>query len=80
MELVEGKEMFYTISKLGVYNELFASNIFKQILSAILYLHNNLICHRDLKPSNILCNFDGSIVKIADFNVSKFADKSKKKV
>lgn len=31
-------------------------------------------CHRDLKPNNILCSEDGEIVKITDFNISKFAD------
>lgn len=40
-----------------------------------------MVCHRDLKPNNILCTADGKIVKITDFNVSKFAhsDNSHKK-
>jgi len=36
-------------------------------------MHEKKVCHRDLKPSNILATEDGKCVKIADFNVSKFA-------
>jgi len=41
-------------------------------------MHNVGVCHRDLKPNNILASNDGKIVKITDFNVSKFIDKGKK--
>ena len=37
------------------------------------------MCHRDLKPANILCSEDGEIVKITDFNISKFCDDTNKK-
>lgn len=40
-------------------------------------MHDHYICHRDLKPNNILCNQDGTEVKITDFNVSKFSDSYK---
>ncbi|EAR90042.2 Serine/Threonine kinase domain protein (macronuclear) [Tetrahymena thermophila SB210] len=74
MELINGKEMFEVIHELGHYSELVASKIFSQILDAIAYMHQNYCCHRDLKPNNILCNSDGTEVKITDFNVSKFSD------
>jgi len=79
MELAECCEMFEVIKDLGHYSEAVASGIFKQILAGVSYLHTNGVCHRDLKPNNILVSKDGKIVKITDFNVSKFLDKTEEK-
>jgi hypothetical protein len=43
-------------------------NIFKQILSAVQFLHSNQIVHQDIKPANIL--FVGGIPKLCDFGLS----------
>ncbi|CAK74290.1 unnamed protein product (macronuclear) [Paramecium tetraurelia] len=74
MELVKGQEMFEVINKLGHYSESVAKELFKQLLSAIEYMHRNGICHRDLKPNNILCVENKQQIKVTDFNVSKFSD------
>lgn len=47
--------------------------LFKQILEAILYAHENLVIHRDLKPGNIFVNNAGK-VKILDFGISKLLE------
>jgi len=78
MELAECGEMLETITDLGHYSEAVASGIFKQILAGVNYLHMNGVCHRDLKPNNILVSRDGKIVKITDFNVSKFSENKSK--
>ena len=44
--------------------------ILYQIMSGVLYLHNNNIIHRDIKGANILLNNKGDI-KIADFGLAR---------
>mmetsp|Transcript_14633 Transcript_14633/g.37275 ORF Transcript_14633/g.37275 Transcript_14633/m.37275 type:complete len:342 (-) Transcript_14633:188-1213(-) len=73
MELVTGKELFDKIVERGQYSEEDASNVIRQLVSAVEYLHANGIAHRDLKPENLLsADVDGKeIIKIADFGFSK---------
>jgi len=73
MELVLGKELFDKIVERGQYSERDASNIVRQIVAAVDYLHANGIAHRDLKPENLLSagDSDKEIIKIADFGFSK---------
>lgn len=51
--------------------ESILSNITKQILLGLYYLHKEKHqIHRDIKPANILINSDG-IVKLTDFGISR---------
>ena len=56
------------------FSEKEAAMIFKQIITAICYCHNQGICHSDLKMENILLltNQKNSIIKLIDFGLSKF--------
>jgi len=54
----------------SVLGEALASKLFRQLISAMQYLHLNAVAHRDLKPENILITLDGDI-KVADFGVSQ---------
>jgi calcium-dependent protein kinase len=77
MEECKGGELFDILARRAktrsFYNEREAAKIFKQIMSAIFYLHNQGVCHRDLKPENILFfdNKDDYYVKLIDFGLSK---------
>ncbi|XP_018430383.1 PREDICTED: calcium/calmodulin-dependent protein kinase type 1B [Nanorana parkeri] len=69
MELVTGGELFDRIIERGYYTEKDASQLVRQILDALQYLHNMGIVHRDLKvpwPQNEL--------KLGDFGLSKIED------
>lgn len=74
---IEGIDLDKYIRKYKRCNEDKAKIIFKQILSAIDYIHGKGICHRDIKPDNIMIVPDTLHVTIADFNVSKDFSKLK---
>lgn len=48
--------------------------IFKQLISALIFLHQNGIYHRDIKLENILINTDMTI-KLIDFGFSNFGNR-----
>lgn len=72
-ELYSGGELFDKIVAVKQFTERQASDIIRQILSAIYYCHSNNIVHRDLKPENILYESDkpDSLLKIIDFGTSR---------
>ncbi|XP_022804611.1 calcium/calmodulin-dependent protein kinase type 1-like isoform X1 [Stylophora pistillata] len=73
MDLVQGGELFDRIVEKGSYTEQDASDLIKQILEAVDYLHSQGIVHRDLKPENLLyfSPEDNSKIMISDFGLSK---------
>ncbi|ORM40072.1 5'-AMP-activated protein kinase catalytic subunit alpha-2 [Babesia sp. Xinjiang] len=71
MEYVEGKELFDYISQSGRMSEAEVIRIMRQILSAVDFCHNKMICHRDLKPENIMLDRQKNI-KLGDFGLSNF--------
>jgi serine/threonine protein kinase len=70
MEYVDGKTLKDWIEKSGRIEYPQAIKIFKQVLSAIQYAHDQGIIHRDIKPSNIMLDRDRK-VKITDFGLAK---------
>jgi len=73
MELVTGGELFFKIVERGSYSEKDASDIVRQIVHGVQYLHTLGIAHRDLKPENLLVSVQEGkeTIKIADFGLSK---------
>ncbi|GMR45400.1 hypothetical protein PMAYCL1PPCAC_15595 [Pristionchus mayeri] len=76
MELVTGGELFDRIVAKGSYTEKDASNLIKQVLAAVQYMHDNGVVHRDLKPENLLYfnSDEDSKIMISDFGLSKTED------
>ncbi|BBM96818.1 hypothetical protein MPTK1_1g00950 [Marchantia polymorpha subsp. ruderalis] len=72
-ELVTGGELLERVLAKGRYTELEAATTINQVLNGVAYLHSIGIVHRDLKLENILLKSkdDDSVVKIADFGLSK---------
>lgn len=73
MELVTGGELFDRIIAKGSYSEKDASNLIRQVVDGVNYLHGLGIIHRDLKPENLLyySPAEDSKIMISDFGLSK---------
>ncbi|EGG23060.1 putative protein serine/threonine kinase [Cavenderia fasciculata] len=69
LEYISGGELFDYIVARGRLSEKEARKFFRQILSGLIYCHENMVCHRDLKLENILVDDEGNI-KISDFGYS----------
>jgi len=76
LQMVSGGELFDKIVERGNYSEKDASNIVRQILGAVSYLHSEGVVHRDLKPENLLCaEKNGEMhIYVADFGLSRVYD------
>uniref|UniRef100_A0A7S3UZZ3 Aurora kinase n=1 Tax=Aplanochytrium stocchinoi TaxID=215587 RepID=A0A7S3UZZ3_9STRA len=71
LEYVSGGELFSALKKSpdGRFSEERASNVIRQICTALHKCHKMRVVHRDIKPENILIGRDGEI-KLADFGWS----------
>ncbi|XP_062842971.1 MAP kinase-activated protein kinase 3 [Trichomycterus rosablanca] len=75
MECMEGGELFSRIQARGdqAFTEREASEIMREIGTAIQYLHNMTIAHRDIKPENLLYTRKDTkgVLKLTDFGFAK---------
>ena len=74
MELIRGGDLFDRIVERERYTEVHARRLFRRILAAVHYLHEECgVVHRDLKPENILVVDRRSDVdiKLTDFGLAK---------
>ncbi|XP_054640457.1 MAP kinase-activated protein kinase 3 [Dunckerocampus dactyliophorus] len=75
MECMEGGELFSRIQARGdqAFTEKEASEIMKNIGTAIEFLHNINIAHRDIKPENLLytSKHRNGVLKLTDFGFAK---------
>ncbi|XP_047121470.1 MAP kinase-interacting serine/threonine-protein kinase 1 [Schistocerca piceifrons] len=71
-EKVNGGPLLTRIQEQNHFTENEASEIVRELASALEFLHRKGIAHRDLKPENILCVYPDKLtpVKICDFDLS----------
>ena len=69
LELVSGGELFDKIKLEGKLNDDVARHYYRQLISALQFMHERNICHRDLKLENLLVDQDG-VLKVTDFGLS----------
>ncbi|XP_013873233.1 caM kinase-like vesicle-associated, like isoform X2 [Austrofundulus limnaeus] len=73
-ELATGGDVFDWILDQGNYTERDASNVIKQVLEAVAYLHSLNIVHRNLKLENLMYYTENNHnrVVLRDFYLSRF--------
>ena len=54
MEFLEGGELLERIRRQHSFTEAQASALFKQLVSAVSFMHHKRVVHRDLKPEVIV--------------------------
>lgn len=72
-EYLAGGELFEYIEEQDHLTENEAARIFKQIIRALIYCHENEITHRDLKPENFMFKDKSkdSALKLIDFGYAR---------
>ncbi|KAG7244685.1 hypothetical protein INR49_029704 [Caranx melampygus] len=73
LELATGREVFDWILDQGYYSERDTSNVMRQVLEAVAYLHSLKIVHRNLKLENLVYfnRLKHSKIVISDFQLAK---------
>ncbi|KAK4814994.1 hypothetical protein QYF61_010158 [Mycteria americana] len=74
LELATGREVFDWILDQGYYSERDTSNVIRQVLEAVAYLHSLKIVHRNLKQLENLVYYNrlkNSKIVISDFHLAK---------
>lgn len=77
-EYCEGGQVVEELRRMKRFNEAIVAAIMKDVMAAVVYMHQNHVIHRDMKLENIVferkmtSEGDKPPIKIIDFGTSKF--------
>lgn len=77
MELLDGRTLQEVFASDGPFDRDRLKAVFSEVLSALIYAHEQNIIHRDLKPANIMLTREGTeepLPKVLDFGIAKIID------
>jgi serine/threonine protein kinase len=79
LELCQGGRLFEHIKEAGRHSERETASAVHQVLKAVEFMHEHLVCHRDLKPEHIMLKNKGSLIggtlKVIDFGQARMLNK-----
>ena len=72
LEFAQGGDLRDKILAMKGLDEMYARHVFKQVVEATFYLHDQQIQHNDIKPENIILMSNDAlpVAKLIDFNLS----------
>lgn len=76
MEYIDGITLKQYIEQKGVLDWHEALDFTSQILKALQHAHERGVIHRDIKPQNIMLLKDNKTIKVADFGIARFDNRT----
>lgn len=77
---IQTKFYEHTLTDVMFRDNLHKENVWKDIVSAINYLHSKGIMHRDLKPDNIFVDTDMKHAYVGDFGLAKYYENNDSRI
>lgn len=75
LEMVEGETLADKMAAGGTIDAVTATQVVREVATALDYAHESGVVHRDVKPSNIIIDRDGK-ARITDFGIATTVDRS----
>jgi len=70
-EFIEGKSLTEELTEGKVWSEDYVTNLLKDILHILSFVHQQQVIHRDIKPSNLIRRKKDNRIELIDFGAVK---------